>query len=257
MSLWGKNDADANTAPKYKVEAGTTETGVTSFGNAVPSEGRIVGTYGVDTTETGLVDGVSHAGWVVVRRGTGPIASLVLNAGGSGYGNGAVGVISNGSVNSTFSVASTNSTGGITELSLDAPGYGWANVAQAVLTYPANGIYGVTVNDGGSDYANGELITFSNGAVDATGLLTTNATGGITAVTFTSGGQGFSNTTTTTIDITTDAGSGANITPTIASGSSANITFTLGGRAGRTHMETLVAMGSMTGDTDDALFPDS
>ena len=31
----------------------------------------------------------------------------------------------------------------------------------------------------------------------------------------------------------------------------------MGGRAGRVHYETLVAMGSMTGDAEDTIFPDA
>jgi len=50
-------------------------------------------------------------------------------------------------------------------------------------------------------------------------------------------------------------------TPTarLATGTTGNAVFTLtmGGRIGRVQYETLVAMGSMTGDGNDTLFPDS
>jgi hypothetical protein len=44
----------------------------------------------------------------------------------------------------------------------------------------------------------------------------------------------------------------------VASGANVEFTITMGGRANRVQMETLVAMGSMTDDgSDDTLFPDS
>jgi hypothetical protein len=56
-------------------------------------------------------------------------------------------------------------------------------------------------------------------------------------------------------------GAGFNVAPTVIAGGSniapATFTVTLGGRAGRVQYETLVAMGSMTGDDpgDDKYFP--
>jgi len=47
-------------------------------------------------------------------------------------------------------------------------------------------------------------------------------------------------------------------TPTLNAMSNAAFTITMGGRANRVQYETLVAMGSMTGDgSDDAILPDS
>lgn len=180
MPLWGRNDADANTAPKHTVVAGSDTTCVEAFGNVTVGaikDDQAIGVFGVDTTEAGLAKMVSHAGWVVVRQGTGPVASL-------------------------------------------------------------------TVVSGGTGYANADTITVSGGVTNATGTLVTNSTGGIVSASLTSGGSGFLG-NTGSLAITTSGGSGA------------NVTFTLGGRAGRTHSETLVAIGTITGDTDDSIFPDS
>jgi hypothetical protein len=47
-------------------------------------------------------------------------------------------------------------------------------------------------------------------------------------------------------------------TPTANTFGNTAFTFTMGGRNGRTTFETLVAMGSMTGDaSDDAIAPDA
>jgi hypothetical protein len=69
--------------------------------------------------------------------------------------------------------------------------------------------------------------------------VTTAATGRITAITVTNGGLYTG-------------------TPTANTFGNTAFTFTMGGRNGRTTFETLVAMGSMTGDaSDDAIAPDA
>lgn len=73
----------------------------------------------------------------------------------------------------------------------------------------------------------------------ATVVVSTNAAGYITTVSVTSGGLYTS-------------------TPTLNAMSNAAFTITMGGRANRVQFETLVAMGSMTGDaSDDAILPDA
>ncbi len=99
---------------------------------------------------------------------------------------------------------------------------------------------------GGTGYANGDTWTIG-GAVtgaNASGNLSTNATGGITStVISTAGGTYYG---TETVTITTSGGTTGVLTPTF------------GGRANRVHFETLVAMGSMTGDgSDDSDLPDA
>ncbi len=85
-------------------------------------------------------------------------------------------------------------------------------------------------------------MTITGGGVNntpATVVVSTNAAGWITSVTVSNGGLYTS-------------------TPTINAMSNAVFTVTMGGRAGRVQYETLVAMGSMTGDaSDDAIAPDA
>lgn len=262
MALWGRDDADANTAPKLGV-LDKKVLGNTAFGNVTVGSFRndqAVGVFGVAPGElaNAAADGVSHAGWVKVVQGTGGIVTLTVNASGTGYGNGGIGTLSNGVVNATYSVT-TDGSGNVTSISILNPGRGWKATAEVnAASLPANAIYGVTINDGGSDYAIGDVVTFSNGVVNATALVSNvDVDGAITALTFTSGGRGFSNTLNTEYAITTDEGTGANLTPIIASGSGLTLSYSVGGRAGRVSMETLVALSTITGDTDDTLFPDA
>jgi hypothetical protein len=96
-----------------------------------------------------------------------------------------------------------------------------------------------TVSVGGTGYANTDLIRVSGGTTNATGTLTTNATGGIVSATVTGGGKGFLNVANTTVAVT-------NSTAGASAGSGATIVPVLGGRAGRVYYECLVA-GSITG----------
>lgn len=98
---------------------------------------------------------------------------------------------------------------------------------------------------GGTGYNNADTISIQAATgVNATATLTTNSTGGIATITVTNVGGLFYGSETVTI--TTSGGSAANLVPTF------------GGRAGRTTFETMVAMGSMTGDgSDDTVLPDA
>lgn len=188
MALWGSKD-DANNAPKYAVAGGL---GVSANGQVTYQNTTIsafvtnaeVGTFGVDTTEQGVAANPKggHAGWVLRKKGTGPITSLTItNAGAlSNVGNAFV----------TFTAGGTANTTANARISVNAT----SNVVQSI-----------TLNDGGS----------------------------------------YSGTPTATIT------GNANVT----------IAVVMGGRSGRTHVETLVAMGSMGADgssgDDDTVFADS
>ncbi len=150
--------------------------------------------YGVSATEAAntLVDGkkVAHSGWVSQKIGTGPIASIAITNGGSGY----------------------NTAGFLT---ISGGGDGTINVAYTIAN------------------SQNSLQSFStNAALNSISTLVINS-----------------------------PGAGFNVAPTVIAGganiSSASFTVTLGGRAGRVQYETLVAMGSITGDdpADDKYFP--
>lgn len=91
MSLWSKSDS-SNAAPKFTGistgiaagAAGDAVYGNTQIGAFQTGYKGTVGIFGVDTAEQ-RVSATSnthpqHAGWVVVKKGTGPIATITANA---------------------------------------------------------------------------------------------------------------------------------------------------------------------------------
>lgn len=102
---------------------------------------------------------------------------------------------------------------------------------------------GITISVPGRLYTNADTYSISAGAggTNQTGNLVTNATGNVISYGVTTAGANFQS-ATPTVTITTAAGTGA------------SITAKAGGRAGRVQMETLVALGSLTGDSDGTTF---
>ena len=104
----------------------------------------------------------------------------------------------------------------------------------------------ITVTAAGTGYANSDTFSIAagTGGTNATGNVVTNATGNVVSYSVTNWGANF-NSAAPTVTITT------------AGGTNATIAAVAGGRAGRVQYETLVAMGSITGDaSDDTLLPE-
>lgn len=87
MALWGSKD-EANNAPKYTVAGGlgVSANGQTLYQNVSVSvyvTNTAIGVFGVDTTEQGVAANPKggHAGWVLRKAGTGPVASISANTG--------------------------------------------------------------------------------------------------------------------------------------------------------------------------------
>lgn len=118
----------------------------------------------------------------------------------------------------------------------DVPHAGWVKVTKGKGT-----VVDVVIVGGGSGYANGEALIFSAGGAEAT--VTTDGSGVITGIVITSGGTPLEVAPTVTVDT--------------VGGTLADLTAVLGGKAGRTMFEVLVAMGSMSGDAEDTEFPDA
>lgn len=355
MSQWGnQGNNGANsviTAPAQVNKTANSTNQTALFNNTTPGawknnnivQNMEVGQYGVTTTaknsgnSTGSeANKIAHTGWVLRTQGMGPAVSYTINAGGSSYVNGAIfafTVAGAASVNAHGNVT-TNSTGGITSIAYHVNGL-LANASLATFVPPANGIVSVTItasggpftngdvvnfgngaanavgivttnatsniasiafpisagrgfsnvtnttkswkaangaptgnavtsaaaSPGGSGYANTDVITFSNGVINAIGTPTTNSLGGITSIAIGTIGMGFPGATNTAVAVTNSTGgatlgSGATITPTLSAttltvvlgaGASGNLSVIVGGRAGRVHYETLVATSSMVG----------
>lgn len=152
------------------------------------------------------------------------------------YGNTTAGAVINGKAVGQFGVSTAEmaNTAGEAKKVTSA---GW------VLRESGTGsLESITISAGGTLYANADTISVT-GTTNATATLTTNATGGITTVTLTNAGAGF-----TAVNPT--------VTITTATGSGATLVATAGGRAGRVSYETLVAMRSIgVGASDDSVLP--
>ena len=202
-----------------------------------------------------------------MSNSTGGSALTLTN--GAGFTNGDLIVISNGTINALVSITA-NATGNTASATLVRGGAGFVNATAIAKAYfasdgasPAgNAVASATVSVGGTTYGNTDVITFSNGVTNATANPVTNSTGGITSVTMLTYGRGFPGATNVAIAFANatggaSGGSGATLaavmsaaptlTITVNAGATANIVPVLGGRAGRVHYETLVALVGISG----------
>ena len=188
MALWGKTDAAAS-APKFTGLASNGAIANALFGVAT------TGVFGVDAAESQYARATDKKpvaqGWVLQQYGTGPVATIAKNAGGTGY-------------------------------------------------------------------TNNEVVTLSNGTVNATATITTNSTGGVTALTLTNAGSGFANAGHIVVQVANSTAPSNSTNGNTSGGSSLTLTLTFGGRAGRVHRETLVALTAYPNNdaSDDTQFPE-
>jgi hypothetical protein len=111
-------------------------------------------------------------------------------------------------------------------------GPGW--VLEKRYTGP---ISSFSITNAGSTYTNSDVVTVSGGKVNATANVVTNGTGNVVSLSFTANGGGFVNNSVATLSVNTSGGTGL------------TVSFVMGGRANRKTFETLVAMGSISGNT--------
>lgn len=148
MSLYGKVDAAASAQKSKQAVAdnkatrGSTAYANTTVGAFVP--GKAVGLFGINSTiEHALrVAGKAHGagpGWNKISWGTGPVATLALNAAGTGYSNtDSVVVQASGAVNASANVV-TNGSGVIQTVTLNNPGKFFANNSSLTISVKASG----------------------------------------------------------------------------------------------------------------------
>jgi hypothetical protein len=198
------------------------------------------------------------SGWTRIVRGTGPVSGFTVVTPGSAYANGQTIRVSNGSVNAV-GVITTNTSGNITSVAVSTGGaFTSTNVSLTVIAY--NGekeLQNIIVGGTPLGYSNTDVIVASNGSINATATVSTNATGGFVSgnVTITNPGLWGNTAANNTVVFAVraanggvSAGSGATFTANIGyTGTGANVVVSgFGGRAGRVTKECLVAMGSMT-----------
>lgn len=162
MAQWNKNDAASNSvnwlASSLSVASGNANNASNNtslFNNTTPSAflgiGKAaVGQFGVSVSEAANTSGegkkVAHAGWNLRTNFTGPLTSLTVTAGGTGYNNTDVVTVSGGVVNATASLT-TNSTGGIVSVTPSVYGNGFMSVSTAIVAV-ANSTGGSTAGSG-------------------------------------------------------------------------------------------------------------
>lgn len=286
MSQWGKNDAASNSVlwgPVQFNKAPTRTNANLMYGNTTANgfgTGETVGMYAVDTTEAGVVGGNLVSGFVTFA--------------GSGYSANAavtVTVVDGGS--SAVVNAQANSIGKISAINISTRGSGYKVPPRITVAAPAAQTFAGNVTSGavllGNSSANGFIVLgATNRAFFQNNDIVTYLVGtGNTAI------GGLSNNTqyyvitpnSSVIQLkTTPNGGAVNLTSVSATaqaghsitGQTATGAVTVsggkkvphagwnirkagtGGRAGRVQWETLVAMGSITGDgSDDVILPDS
>lgn len=267
MSLWSNTDANTS-APKYAVAGGlgVAANGFTLYANSTPDAfvtGIELGVFGVSPDET---------------VGTGNVSSFtVISTGGNAFGLPAVTITG---ANTTQATATLNVK--VTSIDIVTQGTDYtvgdtffvhtgANTSRAVLSVSTIGSLGnvtsVAIATPGvySTVSGANLNAFTaNTTFDnlATGF-TANVRFGIDSVTVNAAGEDYNQGTvgaTFSANGITGAVATVNLDGQDGTNKGAHAGWVIrtegsGGRAGRVQVETLVAMGSMTGDgPDDAQF---
>lgn len=113
MPLWGKIN-QANNAPKYSSDD-KGNTGVDQFDVTV---------FGLDSTEQPALDGSVHTGWVRRVAGTGPLESIEIVEGGTGYANTDTFLIESSEGANATGTIGTDGSGVITSVTITNNGTG-------------------------------------------------------------------------------------------------------------------------------------
>lgn len=263
MSLWTNVDEAAG-APKNAPASGlgVSANGSTLYGNTTPGvfvSGIELGVFGVSPNET---------------VGVGNVASITIVESGSGFT--ARPTITITGANTTPATATANAK--VVAVTIAAPGTGYAvgntftatggTGTSAVLTVNtvdgSGNVTAVTITTVG-DYTVVPTVTnnpFTSNTGSGTGF-TANLSLGVGSTQLTASGEDY-NQSTVGITVGGAGGTGAIVSLTLDGQEATNKgvhagwvlrTEGTGGRAGRVQIETLVAMGSMTGDgADDTQF---
>jgi hypothetical protein len=144
MSLWGKID-QANNAPKYKILDNSPNTGIQLYGTTV---------VGLDDGEAAATGNLASPGWTRIQRGKGPVATITITAGGTGYSNTDTVKVSGGTTNAAATLT-TNGTGGISTVTITNAGGGFVNNSTSTLA--------IANSTGGASAGSGATLTFTLG----------------------------------------------------------------------------------------------
>lgn len=270
MSRWGNVDNAANSVLGAAAQVNltpNTDNQTALFGNVTASAfiaGATVGQFGVDATEMGVSNG--------------SIVQYTITFAGSGYSaNAAVTVSGNATANATASA-----TGRISAVNVNTAGSGYTTIPTVTIAAPT----AITFNalSAVSNTEDTIAITSANSRFLVNDRVTYTVAAGNTAIGGLANGTAYfiqaANTTTVKL-AATRGGAAINLTASVSetghslTGETATAVAALsgarpaahagwvlrtvgtGGRAGRVQEETLVAMGSMSGDAEDTIMKDA
>lgn len=278
MSQWKNDDSAANSVLW----------GVAGYNKTANSSNRDV--FYVNTTASAYVTGITVGQFGVdateARSTNGTVHSVVFTSRGSGYGSNGTVTVSGGGGASFAANAQSNSSGRISAINITNNGVGYITSPSLTVSAPAaiafNGNTSqvsaaddfITLNANAALFAVNDKVTYlvaaSNTAIGGLANAQTyfvtfaNSTG--VKLSDERGGTAIDLTTVPTSNQTGHSLTGETATVSAVLSRGTDVTHAgwvvrkvgTGGRAGRVQYETLVAMGSMTGDgSDDALFKDS
>jgi hypothetical protein len=278
MSQWKNDDSAANSV--LWAVAGYNKTANSAnrnsfYANTTASAyvtGATVGQFGVDVTETRSTNGTVH--------------SVVFTSFGSGYTANATVTVSGGGGASFAANAEANSSGRIAAINISNNGVGYTSAPTLTVSAPSNVNFNgnttqvdatndfITLNSNAALFAVGDVVTYlvaaSNtsigGLANASSYFVTFANSTGVKLSTTQGGAAIDLTAVPTSAQAGHSLKGQTATVSAVLSQGAGVTHAgwvvrtvgTGGRAGRVQYETLVAMGSMTGDgSDDTLFKDT
>lgn len=153
MPLWGNLDL-ASKAPKSNVISHqSSANGQIAFDNVQVGAfvaGQAVGVFGVSAAEAANTK-VTHAGWVKRTAGTGPVQSIAIVAGGTGYANGFLSIsgggVSNVAANASYTVNS--GSGVINTVTLVSGGSLYVGTVDVIADTTNTGMATFTATMGG------------------------------------------------------------------------------------------------------------
>jgi hypothetical protein len=278
MAQWSNRDASSNSAlwapTGFNLPANTTNRDAL-YGNTTPNAfttGETIGMFGVDTTEMSVSNGA--------------VIQTILVFGGSGYSANAAVTVTEPAVGSGFLAnAAVSATGRISEIKISAAGSGYSGLPPTfVVAAPTLQIFNgntavsanaITITNANSIFLVGDKVRYASnatslpvGLADSTDYFISFSNTTVVKLAATLGGA---NLTISSAPYASAQAGGATLrgeTATgvaVVSGSRHGAhhagwvirTVGSGGRAGRVQYETLVAMGSMTQDGEDTVFPDA
>lgn len=279
MPLWGNSDAASNSvlsAPAQLKQAPNTTNRDALFGNTTANgygTGETVGMYAVDTTEMGVASG--------------GVAVITITNAGSGYtANATVTIAGGGGASATANATANTSTGKIKIVNITDAGSSYETNPTVTIAAPTAIVFNgntavsgntIALSSANSKFQAGDRVTYAGNTTSTPGGLTDTASyyvsfanSTVIALATTPNGANIELTaasgTSTTANGATLTGTTATATATVGGAVNKGVahagwvlrTEGTGGRAGRVHYETLVAMGSISTDaSDDTLLPDA